>query len=251
MKKIKQSQYNIKTLHSKIFNHEKSALKKYQELVIGDYSFASLLKYELIITAFTWVPGVLGLFLRKFFYRYLFKKIGTNVIFGKDITIAHPNRIKVGNNCLVGDNCLIDAKGESGGIIIGNNVQVARGALLRSKGGLIEIGDGSTVGSYCHISSVATEVKLGQNVIMASYCYIIGGGGYGYDRLDIPIKDQVKFGKGIVIEDDVWLGAGVYVIDGCNIGTGSAIGAGSVVTKGIPEYSIAVGVPAKVIKKRI
>lgn len=56
--------------------------------------------------------------------------------------------------------------------------------------------------------------------------------------------------KGIVIEDDCWLGTGVKILDGVTIGKGSVIGAGAVVTKNIPSYSVAVGVPAKVISKR-
>lgn len=58
------------------------------------------------------------------------------------------------------------------------------------------------------------------------------------------------FSKGdIIIEEDVWIGSNVSILSGVNIGRGSIIGAGSVVTKNIPQYSIAVGNPAKVIKK--
>ena len=243
-------EYNLKRLHSKVFDPEKSMIKKYQELVIGDYNLISLLKFELIFTTFSWIPGALGLLLRKYFYKYLFKEVGVNVIFGKNINITHPNKIKIGKNCLISDNCSLDARGEGGEISIGNNVQIARNTLLQSNGGFIEIGDNASIGSSSYILSVSTEVKLGENAITAAYCYIIGGANYGFNRLDIPIMFQAKFGKGIVIEDDVWLGAGVYVLDGNNIGRGSVIGAGSVVTKDIPPYSVAFGVPAKVVKKR-
>ena len=57
-------------------------------------------------------------------------------------------------------------------------------------------------------------------------------------------------GGGIIIEDDCWLGSHVTVTKGVRIGKGSVIGANSVVTKDIPPYSVAVGTPAKVIKKR-
>jgi len=66
-----------------------------------------------------------------------------------------------------------------------------------------------------------------------------------------PIRLQEIRAIGIIIEDDVWLGVGSTVLDGVTIGKGSVIGAGAVVTKDIPPYSIAVGVPAKVIKKRL
>ena len=54
-----------------------------------------------------------------------------------------------------------------------------------------------------------------------------------------------------MIEDDCWLGHGVTVLDGVTIGKGSVIGAGAVVTKNIPPYSVALGVPAKVVKSRL
>ena len=69
------------------------------------------------------VPGAVGLVLRKFFYRSLFKKVGTNVIFGKNLTIRYPHKISIGNNVIIDDNCLLDAKGkENNGIVIEDNV---------------------------------------------------------------------------------------------------------------------------------
>ena len=65
-----------------------------------------------------------------------------------------------------------------------------------------------------------------------------------------PICQQGNSYKGIVIEEDSWLGSGVRVLDGVTIGRGSVVGSGAVVTKSLPPYSIAVGVPAKVIGRR-
>ena len=55
---------------------------------------------------------------------------------------------------------------------------------------------------------------------------------------------------GIVIGDDAWLGVGVIVLDGVKIGKGAVVGAGSVVTRDIPDGAIATGVPARVVKMR-
>jgi galactoside O-acetyltransferase len=64
----------------------------------------------------------------------------------------------------------------------------------------------------------------------------------------IPVMDQGITASGITIEDDCWIGAGATVLDGVTIGRGSVIGAGAVVTKSVPPHSLAVGIPARVIR---
>ena len=68
--------------------------------------------------------------------------------------------------------------------------------------------------------------------------------------VETPFRDQEKHAIGIKIGNNVWLGAKTIVMDGCDIGDNSVIGAGAVVTKSIPDYSVAAGIPAKVIKDR-
>ena len=92
--------------------------------------------------------------------------------------------------------------------------------------------------------------RIGMNVSIAPNCTIIGAN-HNFQRTDIPIKHQgVSNRGGVVIEDDVWLGANCVVLDGVTIGKGSVIGAGSIVSRSIPPYSIAVGNPCRVIKSR-
>ena len=222
---------------SLVFDTKKSSLRKYQELVIGDHDLVSLLKFEVITTALSWVPGVSGIILRKHLYKHIFKEKGGNVIFGKNISIFNPSKIKIGANCLIGDNCLLQVK-HSGRISIGDNVIVDRGTTLRCGVGSIEIEEGTVIGPYSVIAAVGTKVRLGKNVLISAHNYISGTGAHGSDRADVPLSDEVQLGKDILIEDNVWLGAGVCVLDGNRIGTGSIIGAGSVVTKDIPEYTI-------------
>lgn len=73
---------------------------------------------------------------------------------------------------------------------------------------------------------------------------------HNYTRTDISMNLQGEIEKEIVIENDVWIGYGAIILPGVNIGQGSVIAAGSVVTKDVPSYSVVAGVPAVVIKNR-
>ena len=62
-------------------------------------------------------------------------------------------------------------------------------------------------------------------------------------------RDYIEFAREVVIGDDCWIGGNVVILPGVVIGKGCTVGAGSVVTKSIPEYSVAIGSPAKIVKK--
>jgi len=93
-------------------------------------------------------------------------------------------------------------------------------------------------------------IRLGASVLVAGQCYI-GGGRYETERLDVPMMKQGMYTRGpVIIGDDVWIGAAARVLDGVTVGRGAIIGAGAVVTRDVPAYAIAAGVPAKVIGRR-
>jgi acetyltransferase-like isoleucine patch superfamily enzyme len=92
-------------------------------------------------------------------------------------------------------------------------------------------------------------VQIGSNVIIGPYC-IIQTGNHRFDDISKPIRLQGYVKNPVRIDDDCWLGASVIVLPGVTIGKGSVIGAGSIVTKDIPPYSVAVGNPAQVIRSR-
>jgi carbonic anhydrase/acetyltransferase-like protein (isoleucine patch superfamily) len=109
------------------------------------------------------------------------------------------------------------------------------------------LGDNTSIAGSVVISAVR-EVILGQGVLLAKNVYI-SDHVHAYHRDDIPIKDQgVDRVSAVHIGDGVWLGQGVVVVPGVTIGAGSVIGANSVVTSNIPERSLAVGAPARVIR---
>jgi acetyltransferase-like isoleucine patch superfamily enzyme len=238
-------------LRSRIVDPSVTPLKKYQTFMVGSRSFLFLLKYEMLTSLFGCIPGIVGLFLRKIFYPSLLKRVGRNVVFGRNITIRHPAKISIGKNVVIDDNCVLDAKGEDNqGIIIGDNVFISRNSILSCKEGNIEIENDSNIGTNCLIHS-ESSVEIGSYVLIAAYCYIVAGGNHDFDKTEIPIILQPSISKGgIIIKDDVWLGADVKVLDGSNIGKGTIIGAGSVVNSELSKFSVAVGIPAKVVKKR-
>ncbi|MGD1911614.1 MAG: acyltransferase [Rivularia sp. (in: cyanobacteria)] len=93
------------------------------------------------------------------------------------------------------------------------------------------------------------DLIIGNWVRIATHV-VINPGNHLYDDIDTPIDLQPSTNKGVIIEDDVWIGAGVIILQGCKIGKGSVIGAGTVLTKSVEPYSVVVGVPGRVIKKR-
>ena len=126
----------------------------------------------------------------------------------------------------------------------GKNVNIERFAYFTPE---VSLGDGSGIGIRAEIHG---NVKIGSKVMMGPevICYTLN---HRHDRLDIPMGDQGhEEPKGIEIGDDVWLGRRVMIMPGVHIGNGVIIGAGGVVAKDIPPYSVACGVPAKVVKMR-
>lgn len=112
----------------------------------------------------------------------------------------------------------------------------------------ITIGRNTSINTGCVIDGTG-NVIIGNDVRIAAYV-IINSVDHKFTDTDTPIRMQAYIGAPVIIEDDVWIGANVIINKGVTIGKGSVIGAGSVVTKDIPPYSVAVGVPCKVIKSR-
>jgi len=111
----------------------------------------------------------------------------------------------------------------------------------------LQIGDYSGIGKDTYVPSA---VKIGKCCMLGPEI-VFYTSNHRFDRIDIPMCKQ-GFGelKPITIEDDCWIGRRVIILPGVTIGHGSIIGAGAVVSKDIPPYSIAVGNPAKVVKTR-
>ena len=166
---------------------------------------------------------------------------------GAELTCA--SRIFLADGVVLEKHSRLCANGANGRIRIGEYTTIYPYALLKTNNGSIEIGKGSTVNDYSVLYGFG-GIVIGDDVHIAAHTVIIASE-HDYTKLGNNSFSQDMIGKGVKIEDNVWVGAGAVILDGVTIGRGAVIGAGAVVVSDIPPDSIAVGVPAKVIKKRI
>jgi acetyltransferase-like isoleucine patch superfamily enzyme len=240
---------NIPNAQEQLLRPGSSARQKYAALIVGRGGWGALIKYELVVAVSQIVPGALGLALRKALYPRLLGGCGRNVVFGQNVVLRHPHKIRIGDNVVIDDNCLIDAKGETNtGIRIGNGVFIGRNTILSCKNGDIEVGDGANIGFNCELFS-ASRVVLGANALLAAYCYIVGGD-HDFSDLSRPVQAQGRTSAGVTIGEAAWLGAGVIVLDGVQVGAHAIVGAGAVVREPVPDRGIAVGIPARLVGSR-
>ncbi|UBF27341.1 acyltransferase [Kovacikia minuta CCNUW1] len=140
-------------------------------------------------------------------------------------------------------------KGNRGKIQIGEKTELSQGAILECWGGSILIEDNVFIGPYTVIYGQG-GVRIGKDSLIAMHCRILSST-HAIPERNAPIRHQPNILQPTTIGEDVWLGGSVTVLGGVTIGNGCVVGAGAVVTKDLPPYSIAVGVPAKVVRTRL
>ncbi|MGB3199598.1 MAG: acyltransferase [Nodosilinea sp.] len=186
------------------------------------------------------IPRPAGTVLRKFAYPLLNKDWGKSPYIQAWVEILGADKIAVGDDIRILRNSILNCDFENSQLKLGNNVSIDRGVSIRlGDRCTIDIGDDTYVGPYSCISGPG-NIKIGRDCLIASMTGI-----YANQHHHVGASEQ-----GITIEDKCWIGSGAKILDGVTIGYGSAIGAGAVVTKDIPPYSVAVGVPAKVLDNR-
>lgn len=152
--------------------------------------------------------------------------------------IRNRKNIEIGKNFITGYGCRIEAH-----------------PVIATKEKILKIGDNVQINDYVHIACSDT-IRIGNHVLIASKVFItdLNHGNYSNDELshDHPESNPCErklIARPVHIEDKVWIGESVSILPGVRIGRGSVIGSLSLVNKDIPPYSIAAGIPAKVIKK--
>ena len=183
-----------------------------------------------------------------------FLKQSKGVIFAeKGAKIQFGHKVKVGSGLNLMKHSTINALSYNG-VEIGDNFTLGKYAIiectgvLRNVGSSLRIGNNVGINHYCFIG-VRGDITIGDNVIFGPRVNVFSEN-HNYEDLNTPIKHQGVTKDKTVIGNDVWIGANVCIMSGVNIGDGCIIASGAVVTKNLPEYSIAGGVPAKIIKNR-
>lgn len=173
---------------------------------------------------------------KKYFYKKIFLNYGNNIRWGKhglrltipkNIRISSPHKISIGDNCQFDEYVYLQVHHEGEKLIIKNNVRV---------------------NAFTHIQAYS-EIIINDYVLIAPFSHI-NSGNHGFDNMKEPIMNQAYKKAGIIlIGKGSWIGRNSHILGNVQIGKNTVIGAGSVVTKSFDEFSIIVGVPARLIRK--
>ncbi len=181
--------------------------------------------FEFIFIRYT--QGLVGVLIRRLYWRLFLRKSGF-VYMGVNCIVQGGRNIEIANNVNIMDGCSFYAQ-NNGKIIIGENSSFNQRVFIgASDQGEIVIG---------------RDVLIGPNVVCRA-------SNHSFSRSDVSMIQQGHSAGRIFLGDNVWIGANVVLLPGTHVGNGSIIGAGAVVNGEIPENCVAVGIPAKVIKKK-
>jgi acetyltransferase-like isoleucine patch superfamily enzyme len=208
----------------------------------------------------SWLDEVLGRANRKLelwrghLVRCRGARAGVRFGLGRHVRIAYARCLRAGDDVSIEDHGFLHCL-SARGVVIGNHTSLGRNLWLHCGGtpsdhahGWFEIGDYSYIGPNAVMGAgggirIGSHVQIGPNVTITAE-------NHRFDDPDRLMDQQAVSHQGVIVEDDVWIGGRATILDGVTIGHGSVIGAGAVVTQSIPPYSIAVGVPARVLRSR-
>ena len=151
----------------------------------------------------------------------------------------------IGPGCEIALGSALPRRGE---VVLGNGIRIERGVLLHPHGGRIEIDTDVYLGPYTVIYGHG-GVTIGKDTLVSMHCQILSSN-HAIPPPTTSIRSLPDTRLPTVIGRDVWLGANVTVLGGVTVGDGCIVGAGAVVSSDLPAYSVALGVPAVVVRRR-
>lgn len=213
----------------------------------GESSLTKFFWQGIIFNSLSNFPTAVGSVLRSYAYKAFLGGVGSNCFIEKNVRFNIPQNVFVGDRVIIGESSWFDIEDPKSKIRIGDEVKIARYCTFRAGPGDVLIDEQTNFGVFSFIAGyggveIGKYTAIGSHVVIMTYSHI-------FEDLS-PIRYQDLKLERVRICEGAWLGTHVVVMPGVTIGKGAVIGAGAVVTKDIPEYSIAVGVPAKVIDKR-
>ena len=224
-------------------------MRRYRTRVSGSPAWHPFLWQGTVLTLLSGFPTVLGSVLRGRAYGSVLGELGKGCFFERDVRWQVPRRVFLGRRVMMGEGCFVDANSLESRIQLEDDVWLSRGCYLVAGPGIeITIGAKSYIGHRCLLYGHG-GIQVGRDVLLANDVQLICGN-HTFARRDLPIRAQPTEERPITIEDDVWLGASSIILGGVTVGRGSVVGAGAVVTHSLPPYSIARGVPARVVGTR-
>jgi acetyltransferase-like isoleucine patch superfamily enzyme len=159
-----------------------------------------------------------------------FAGFGARSVLQPPVNIVGADRIRIGSRVWVGPSCWLHALSEQTGDVA------------------LELGDGTSLAGNCTIAAAAS-IRLGAHVLVARGVYVADHSHAFADRERPIILQGIDRIAPVVIEDGSWLGENVVVCPGVRIGRNAVVGANSVVTRDVPDHCVAVGAPARVIRR--
>jgi acetyltransferase-like isoleucine patch superfamily enzyme len=159
--------------------------------------------------------------------------------------------VALGRNAQIGTgvHCEAGFRDVRGQIVTAPGCSLSHGVILAAWGGRITLGQNVFVGPYVVMYGHG-GIEVGDNTLISMHCRILSSN-HSIPPPNIPIRSQPDILLPTKIGRDVWLGAGVTVLGGVSIDDGCVVGAGAVVATNLPSNSVAVGVPARVIRQRV
>jgi acetyltransferase-like isoleucine patch superfamily enzyme len=157
-------------------------------------------------------------------------------------------KLELPQSTIIEPGCIIFA-GAKATIELGEMNIFYPGCILRLERGFIRTGWRVSFGPGCQIYETRAGLTIGDNTMLAGGVKLCGVN-HSYSDASLPMRDQPTVEEPIVIGEDVWIGMGAMVLPGVEIGRGAVVGAGSVVTRSIPPYSVGHGAPFRVTGTR-
>jgi acetyltransferase-like isoleucine patch superfamily enzyme len=207
------------------------------------------IREQIVEALLGWVPSILGVGLRSIAYRAILHAEGA-------VAIEDGVRIRFANNVWLGHGVYLDhgvyLHACPSGIRIGAESFVMKNAILHVynfrdlPNAGITIGSRSLIGEACVLRGQG-GITIGDDVFLAPLVQMLAVN-HVYHDTSRPISEQGITAQGIVVEDGAWIGGGAIILDGVRIGRNAVVGAGAVVTRDVPAYTVVAGNPARVVR---